>query len=208
MCIYIHIYIYTYTYIYIYIHHIYQHRVIGYRVLACFGYLHSGIGKSALFRPKSQLFHHRCPKDFPQINPAIPWIQSSIDFFFVFRGIQDVLIHHHVQSVDHPTSSNGFVLRDWGYDTAQKSERDDFILDFRRSSALRVALLHRRMRRDQQEGLSSSYMCQGWSLGDFKPWKPWGNMGDWHNYLILFDMFNFIMFPCGKKWCIAYYSLS
>ncbi|CAL1161196.1 unnamed protein product, partial [Cladocopium goreaui] len=45
------------------------------------------------------------------------------------------------------------------YDTAQKSERDDFILDFRRSSALRVALLHRRMRRDQQEGLSSSYMC-------------------------------------------------
>jgi len=45
------------------------------------------------------------------------------------------------------------------YDTAQKSEREDFLLDFRRSCVLRIALLHRRMRRDQQEGFASSYLC-------------------------------------------------
>ncbi|CAK9069599.1 unnamed protein product [Durusdinium trenchii] len=45
------------------------------------------------------------------------------------------------------------------YDVAQKSEREDFILDFRRSAALRVALLHRRMRKDQQQGLNVAYQC-------------------------------------------------
>eukprot|EP00913_Durusdinium_trenchii_P011510 g10807.t1 len=39
------------------------------------------------------------------------------------------------------------------------SGHTDFILDFRRSAALRVALLHRRMRKDQQQGLNVAYQC-------------------------------------------------
>ena len=53
------------------------------------------------------------------------------------------------------------------YDIAQKSERDDFVLDYRRSAALRIALLHRRLYQDSrdQEAMeatntgSAAYSC-------------------------------------------------
>lgn len=45
------------------------------------------------------------------------------------------------------------------YDTAQKSEREDFVLDFRRSAALKIALLHQRLHRDQVAGLGSAGYC-------------------------------------------------
>ncbi|CAE7365567.1 TTLL3E, partial [Symbiodinium necroappetens] len=48
------------------------------------------------------------------------------------------------------------------YDIAQKSERDDFVLDYRRSAALRIVLLHQRLHRDQesmQTAADSAYSC-------------------------------------------------
>ncbi|CAJ1457304.1 unnamed protein product [Effrenium voratum] len=45
------------------------------------------------------------------------------------------------------------------YDLSGKSEREDFVLDFRRCAALKVALLHRRLHRDQQDGVNTTYQC-------------------------------------------------
>ena len=52
------------------------------------------------------------------------------------------------------------------YDIAQKSDRDDFVLDYRRSAALRIALLHKRLHHDQaamqlsdDSGDPASYSC-------------------------------------------------
>ena len=48
------------------------------------------------------------------------------------------------------------------YDIAQKSERDDFVLDYRRSAALRIALLHQRLHRDQESmqlSTGATYSC-------------------------------------------------
>lgn len=45
------------------------------------------------------------------------------------------------------------------YDTAQKSEREDFVLDFRRSAVLKIALLHQRLHKNQVAGLGSAGYC-------------------------------------------------
>eukprot|EP00931_Biecheleriopsis_adriatica_P048095 TRINITY_DN2777_c0_g1_i2.p1 TRINITY_DN2777_c0_g1~~TRINITY_DN2777_c0_g1_i2.p1 ORF type:complete len:1128 (+),score=264.36 TRINITY_DN2777_c0_g1_i2:54-3437(+) len=70
-------------------------------------------------------------------------------------GLAQCLAQHHVCS---GTDADAFFPR--CYDISQKSEREDFILDFRRSAALKVAQLHRRLHDDQKAGLGSfGYLC-------------------------------------------------
>eukprot|EP00930_Biecheleria_cincta_P033051 TRINITY_DN2289_c0_g2_i1.p1 TRINITY_DN2289_c0_g2~~TRINITY_DN2289_c0_g2_i1.p1 ORF type:complete len:1642 (-),score=322.61 TRINITY_DN2289_c0_g2_i1:205-5130(-) len=53
------------------------------------------------------------------------------------------------------------------YDTAHKSEREDFLLDFRRSAVLKIASLHQRLHRDQSAGHGSAgYRCNLDLLGE------------------------------------------
>jgi len=46
------------------------------------------------------------------------------------------------------------------YDAAQKTDREDFVLDFRRSAVLRIVLLHNRLCREQKQRLGAAgYSC-------------------------------------------------